>query len=125
MTPTRAVTSLDAPLDVELDVEAKGARLAQLEHLLATFPESVAPVSYALTGPPPLAPLAALLAYPIPILERFVKRLKAARPDLTEGELLSLSVPITAGDREVYLARLGKWQFEARLLQRELAALGE
>ncbi len=111
---------------VKVTNDVKSRRLEQLEHLLATFPESVAPISYALSGPPPLAPLAALLDEPSPVLERFVKRLKTARPNLTQEALLSLPVPVTPGDQEVYLARLGKWQFERKLLRRELErALGE
>lgn len=106
---------------MELTNDSQRGRLAYLRKALDTFPESVVPVSYALSGPPPLAPLGALLARPNPILEKFVERLKAVRPDLTEGALLSLQVPVAAGDQEVYTARLGKWLFEEKMLGRLLA----
>lgn len=105
---------------MEVTNDSQSRRLVYLQKALDTFPESVVPVSYALSGPPPLAPLGVLLARPTPILEKFVKRLKAARPDLAEGALLSLRVPVAAGDQEVYLARLGKWLFEKRMLERVL-----
>lgn len=107
------------------EAAAARARLAELEHHLARFPDSVAPVSYALTGPPPLVPLGALLAAdPSGVLTRFVTRLKAVRPDLDGASLLKVRVPVSAGDQEVYLARLGKWLFEKKQLERRLNELG-
>lgn len=107
-----------------VEAAAARARLAELEHHLATFPDSVVPVSYALAGPPPLAPLGTLLAAdPSPVLTRFASRLKAARPDLGDVALLEVLVPVSAGDQEVYLARLGKWGFEKRMLERRLREL--
>lgn len=103
------------------------ARLAELEYYLQTYPASVAEVSYG-GDAPPLVQLGTLLSveglegehYPDLVLERFVTRLRSARSDLTVAELLALPVPVSAGDQEVYTARLGKWLFEKRLLAREV-----
>lgn len=53
-----------------------------------------------------------------PVLARFTQRLQKARPDLTPTDLLRLLVPVSAGDQEVYTARLGKWLFEKKTLER-------
>lgn len=105
-----------------------GERLEQVRRLLETYPYSVAAVSYAGDAPPlvrlgSLVTAEALLGdrVPDPVLLRFAQRLKKARPDLSLAELLELPVPVSAGDQEVYTARLGKWQFERRVLERALA----
>ena len=100
------------------------ARLRQLQIHLRAYPASVAAVSYA-SEPPPLAQLGTLLTseeleqeqIADPVLLRFSRRLKKARPDLTLAQLLALDVPVGAGDQEVYTARLGKWLFEKRTLE--------
>lgn len=101
------------------------ARLEQVRAFLRDYPRSVAAVSYA-GDAPPLVRLGLLVTadellhatIPDPVLLRFVQRLKKARPDLGLAELLDLPVPVSAGDQEVYTARLGKWQFEQRVLER-------
>ena len=107
---------------------ATRARLETLRRALRTFPESVAPVAYARAEPPVCAPLSALVnaqqlrgLEPIEdrVLEKFVRRLLGARPDLSEAEVLELAVPTASGDQEVFLARLGKWRFELRQLERD------
>lgn len=106
---------------------AARARLALVRAALADFPASVAPEVY--REPPRLVPLGALVSpaqlrgeAPIEgaVLAKFVRRLKAARPELDEAALLALEVPAAAGDQEVYLARLGKWRFELDQLRRQL-----
>lgn len=96
-------------------------RLAYLRTCLATFPDSVVAACYPPDAPPPLAPLKTLLPASgtpqDPVLAKFVRRLRGARPDLSPEGLLELHVPTRAGDQEVYLARLGKWRFEARRLE--------
>lgn len=102
-------------------------RLEQVRAFLRDYPHSVAAVSYA-GDAPPLAPLGLLVtaddlaheSVADPVLLRFVQRLKRARPDLGLAELSALPVPVSAGDQEVYTARLGKWQFERRVLERAL-----
>ena len=102
-------------------------RLEQLRSYLGDYPASVVAVSYA-GDAPPLVSLGSLLTpselledrVDSPVLLRFTQRLKKARPDLTLEELLLLSVPVGAGDQEVYTARLGKWLFELRMLERAL-----
>ncbi|HEX7022006.1 MAG TPA: hypothetical protein VF171_04045 [Trueperaceae bacterium] len=96
------------------------ARLVQVERCLAAFPASVAAACYPGERPPELAPLRELLAAGDPGLEVFARRLRGARPDLHEDELLALPVPVGAGDRAAYLARLGKWRFERRELLQAL-----
>jgi hypothetical protein len=104
------------------------ARLELLRSYLRTYPASVAAVSYA-GEPPPLAPLGSLLtaqelaqgSVADPVLLRFTQRLKKARPELSVPELLDLHVPRGAGDQEVYTARLGKWLFELKMLERALS----
>lgn len=108
------------------------ARLAELERYLKTYPASVAEVSYG-GDAPPLVLLGTLVdedmfgsgAIADPVLKRFVTRLRSARPDLTVTALLALPVPASAGDQEVYSARLGKWLFEKRLLGREVMHASE
>lgn len=103
-------------------------RLEQVRAYLRDYPASVVAVSYA-GDAPPLAPLGSLVTpadleggtVPDPVLARFVQRLKKARPDLTREELLQLPVPVSAGDQEVYTARLGKWLFEKGMLERSLS----
>ena len=103
-------------------------RLEQVLTYLRDYPASVIAVSYA-GDAPPLVRLDLLVtpeqlasgAIPDPVLLRFTERLKKARPDLTLEELLRLPVPVSAGDQEVYTARLGKWLFEVRTLERLLA----
>lgn len=102
-------------------------RLEQVRAYLREYPASVVAVSYG-GDAPPLVRLGSLVTpadleggtAPGPVLARFVKRLRGARPDLTVEELLQLPVPVSAGDQEVYTARLGKWQFEKRILERTL-----
>ncbi len=102
-----------------------GERLEQVRAFLRDYPQSVAVVSYA-GDAPPLVRLGALLSaekllqddIADPVLLRFTQKLKRARPDLSLTELLDLLVPVSAGDQEVYTARLGKWQFEERVLER-------
>ena len=104
-----------------------GERLEQVRAFLRDYPHSVAAVSYA-GDAPPLVRLGALVTaeelarddIADPVLLRFTQRLKKAQPDLSLTELLDLSVPVGAGDQEVYTARLGKWQFEERVLERSL-----
>lgn len=104
-----------------------GRRLEQVRAFLRDYPHSVAAVSYA-GDAPLLVRLGALLTAEDllqditadPVLLRFTQRLKKARPDLSLDELLALPVPVSAGDQEVYTARLGKWQFERRVLERSL-----
>lgn len=107
---------------------AVGARLETVRSYLRDYPASVAAVSYA-GDAPPLVPLGSFLTLAElskdlvdnPVLLRFTQRLKRARPDLTLEELLLLPVPASSGDQEVYTARLGKWLFEKRTLERSLA----
>lgn len=107
--------------------DPQSRRLAYLQKVLDTFPASVAAVSYA-GDAPPLVRLGSLLTLSElagdrvddSVLLRFTQRLKKARPDLTLRELLQLPVPASAGDQEVYTARLGKWLFEKRMLERAL-----
>ncbi len=107
-------------------------RLEELGRHLQTYPDSVAEVSYG-GDPPPLVPLGTLVSlkalgagqHPDPVLQRFMTRLRSARPDLTDAELLALPVPASAGDQEVYSARLGKWLFEVRMLKRALRLQSE
>lgn len=102
-------------------------RLEQIRTYLRNYPASVVAISYA-GDAPPLVPLGSLVtpdellqnAVSDPVLARFTERLKRARPDLTLEDLLRLPVPTSAGDQEVYTARLGKWQFEKRMLERAL-----
>ena len=102
-------------------------RLEQVRAYLRDYPHSVVAVSYA-GDAPPLVRLGTLLTaedllrddISDPVLLRFTQRLKKARPDLSSDELLELLVPVSAGDQEVYTARLGKWQFEKRVLERSL-----
>ena len=104
-------------------------RLEQVRSYLRDYPASVVAVSYA-GDAPPLVPLKTLvtpeqLASGVisdPVLRRFTERLKKARLDLTVDELLRLPIPVSAGDQEVYTARLGKWLFEVKMLGRLLAA---
>ena len=101
-----------------------GGRLEQVRAFLHDYPHSVAAVSYA-GDAPPLVRLGTLLTaaeltrddIADPVLLRFTQRLKKARPDLGLDELLALPVPVSAGDQEVYTARLGKWQIEKRVLE--------
>ena len=103
-------------------------RLEQVRAYLRDYPASVVAVSYA-GDAPPLVPLRLLVtsaglsqnALADPVLARFTERLKRARPDLTLEDLLGLPVPASAGDQEVYTARLGKWLFEKRMLERALS----
>ncbi len=105
-------------------------RLEQVQAYLRDYPASVADVSYG-GDAPPLVPLGSLVtstelsqnAVSDPVLARFTERLKRARarPDLTLEDLLRLPVPASAGDQEVYTARLGKWLFEKRMLERALS----
>lgn len=105
--------------------ETGEARLEQVCRYLRDYPESVVAVSYA-GEPPPLVVLGMLVTpeelaggtIADPVLVRFTQRLRKARPDLTPEELLRLPVPVSAGDQEVYTARLGKWLFEKRTLER-------
>lgn len=107
--------------------ETSRGRLEQLRLYLEDYPASVAAVSYA-GDAPPLVRLGSLLTLSElaedrvddSVLLRFTQRLKKARPDLTLRELLQLPVPASAGDQEVYTARLGKWLFEKRILERAL-----
>lgn len=107
--------------------ETSTGRLEQVRAYLRDYPASVAAVSYA-GDAPPLVQLGSLLTLSElagdrvddPVLLRFTQRLKKARPDLTLEELLQLPVPASAGDQEVYTARLGKWLFEKRMLERTL-----
>lgn len=102
-------------------------RLEQVRAFLRSYPHSVAAASYG-GDAPPLVRLGSLLTaddllqgdIADPVLLRFTQRLKKARPDLSLTELLDLPVPVSAGDQEVYTARLGKWQFEERVLERSL-----
>ena len=104
-------------------------RLEQVRRYLRDYPASVVAVSYA-GDAPPLVRLEQLISpeqlssgsVADPVLARFLGRLKKARPDLTSDELLRLLVPVSAGDQEVYTARLGKWLFEVKTLERLLAA---
>ena len=115
-----------APADAE---PVSRARLEQVLTYLRAYPASVVAVSYA-GDAPPLVLLGSLITYEQleqgtisdPVLLRFTERLKKARPDLSLEELLRLLVPVSAGDQEVYTARLGKWLFEAKTLERLLAA---
>ncbi len=116
-----------APADAE---PVSRARLEQVLTYLRDYPASVVAVSYA-GDAPPLARLGSLVtreqleqgAIPDPVLLRFTERLKKARADLSLDELLQLPVPVSAGDQEVYTARLGKWLFEVRMLERTLSRL--
>lgn len=107
---------------VSADIEA---RLESVRAYLRDYPASVVAVSYA-GDAPPLAKLGRLVSaenlsqggIADPVLGRFIERLKKARPDLSVPELLDLRVPQSAGDQEVYTARLGKWLFELRTLER-------
>lgn len=107
--------------------ETSEGRLEQLRLCLEDYPASVAAVSYA-GDAPPLVRLGSLVTRPElsqgrvadPVLLRFIQRLKNARPDLSLDDLLQLPVPVSAGDQEVYTARLGKWLFEKRRLERIL-----
>lgn len=108
-------------------VEPAEARLETVRAYLRDYPASVAAVSYA-GDAPPLVLLGSLVTLPElsqdrvadPVLLRFTQRLKNARPDLSLDDLLQLPVPVSAGDQEVYTARLGKWLFEVRRLERAL-----
>lgn len=103
-------------------------RLERVRSYLRDYPASVVAVSYA-GDAPPLVRLGALLTreqlasgrVADPVLLRFTERLKKARPDLSPEELLQLPVPASAGDQEVYTARLGKWLFEVKMLGRALS----
>lgn len=103
-------------------------RLEQVRAYLRDYPASVIAVSYA-GDAPPLVRLESLVTrkqlasgtISDPVLLRFTERLKKARPDLSSEELLQLPVPAGAGDQEVYTARLGKWLFEVKLLERALS----
>ena len=105
------------------------AQLEQVRSYLRNYPASVVAVSYA-GDAPPLVQLGSLVTrkqlvsgdIPDPVLLRFTERLKKARPDLSLEELLRLPVPASAGDQEVYTARLGKWLFEVKMLEWRLAA---
>lgn len=107
---------------------AAGERLEQVRAYLRDYPASVVAVSYG-GDAPPLVRLGTLLTLaeleggtaPDPVLARFVQRLKKARPDLAPEALLQLPVPVSAGDQEVYTARLGKWMFERGMLERSLS----
>ena len=102
-------------------------RLEQVRTYLCDYPASVVAISYA-GDAPPLVRLETLVTHEQlssrtvsdPVLARFTERLKKARPDLSLAELLQLPVPASAGDQEVYTARLGKWLFEVRMLERAL-----
>ena len=104
--------------------DATKARLESVRAYLRDYPASVVAVSYA-GDAPPLAKLGELISaenlsqgrIADPVLARFTQRLKKARPDLSVPELLDLHVPRSAGDQEVYTARLGKWLFELRMLE--------
>jgi len=116
--------SRDEPAAAELT----GGRLERVQAYLQDYPASVVTVSYA-GEPPPLVRLGELVSaekltrggIADPVLARFTERLKRARPDLTLADLLRLPVPASAGDQEVYTARLGKWLFEKRMLERALS----
>jgi len=103
-------------------------RLEQVRAYLHEYPASVIAVSYA-GDAPPLVRLGSLVTHEQlatgaildPVLLRFTERLKKARPDLSLKELLQLPVPASAGDQEVYTARLGKWLFEVKMLGRALS----
>ncbi len=103
-------------------------RLEQVRTYLRDYPASVIAISYA-GDAPPLVRLDTLITRKQlasgttadPVLLRFTERLKKARPDLSLEELLQLSVPVSAGDQEVYTARLGKWLFEVKMLGRALS----
>lgn len=109
--------------------DATKARLESVRAYLRDYPASVVAVSYA-GDAPPLAKLGGLVSaenlsqgeIADPVLARFIQRLKKARPDLSLPELLDLHVPRSAGDQEVYTARLGKWLFELRMLEAALRA---
>ena len=108
--------------------ETSEGRLEQVRAYLRDYPASVVAISYA-GDAPPLVSLNSLVtsaelsqnAVTDPVLARFTERLKRARPDLTLEDLLGLPVPASAGDQEVYTARLGKWLFEKRMLERALS----
>lgn len=108
---------------------ATKARLESVRAYLRNYPASVVAVSYA-GAAPPLAKLGELVSaeglsrdgIADPVLRRFVQRLQKARSDLSVPELLDLHVPRSAGDQEVYTARLGKWLFELRMLEAALRA---
>ncbi len=103
-------------------------RLERVRAYLHEYPASVIAVSYA-GDAPPLVRLGSLVTreqlasggVDDPVLARFTERLKKARPDLSSEDLLHLLVPVSAGDQEVYTARLGKWLFEAKMLGRALS----
>ena len=103
-------------------------RLERVRAYLREYPASVIAVSYA-GDAPPLVRLESLVTpeqlasgtVTDPVLLRFSERLKKARPDLSLKELLQLPVPVSAGDQEVYTARLGKWLFEVKMLGRALS----
>lgn len=103
-------------------------RLERVRSYLRDYPASVVAASYA-GDAPPLVRLNELVTeeqlatgmIPDPVLLRFTERLKKARPDLSLEHLLRLPVPESAGDQEVYTARLGKWLFEVKTLGRALA----
>lgn len=104
----------------------KSARLEVLNGYLERYPASVVAVSYG-GEPPPLVRLGGLLDRGTPEpedppLQRFLRGLRRVRGDLSEAALLDLMVPLGAGDQEVFAARLGKWLFEKRVLERELLA---
>jgi hypothetical protein len=109
--------------------DARAARLELLRSYLRDYPASVVAVSY-VGDAPPLAKLGDLVGaenlrrggVADSVLRRFVQRLQKARPDLGVPELLDLHVPRSAGDQEVYTARLGKWLFELRMLEAALRA---
>lgn len=102
----------------------KRTRLEVLGGYLERYPDSVVAVSYG-GEPPPLVRLGGLLARDrsepetLP-LQRFLRGLRRVRGDLDEAALRELMVPSGAGDQEVFAARLGKWLFEKRVLEREL-----
>ncbi len=109
---------------------ASRERLEQVRTYLRDYPASVALVSYA-GDAPPLVRLGTLVTrkqlasglITDPVLLRFTERLKKTRPDLSLAQFLRLPVPVSAGDQEVYTARLGKWLFEVKMLERALEGL--
>lgn len=109
--------------------EVISRRLEFLEAALAGFPDTAWAALYPQLEPLPQVSLAELITReqlcgeePIGdgVLEKFVRRLRAVRSDLSEHELLELRVPALPGDQEVFLARLGKWRFELAQLRRRL-----
>lgn len=104
-------------------------RTEVLKAALAGFPDTVLPVVYPQLEPPLRLPLARLVTLeqvrgqqPIEdrVLAKFVRRLREVRGELSEAELLELRVPASAGDQQAFLARLGKWRFELKQLERAL-----